>query len=87
MLYPRLLGVSLRVTSFFGQAMVQRPHPLQRASSICICGIAIPLHIENQTFYQIFPLYVKKVQPFTAFAGRPVNRAELAFAVGLLYDA
>jgi hypothetical protein len=36
---PRLLGVLLNETSFFGQAVVQSPHPLQRVSSILIYGI------------------------------------------------
>ncbi len=38
---PRLLGVSLKATSFFGQAVVQSPHPLQRVSSITIYGITV----------------------------------------------
>ena len=33
---PWLLGVSLRDTSFWAQAMVQSPHPLQRVSSMMI---------------------------------------------------
>src|SRR5450759_2638623 len=36
---PRLLGVSRKPTSFFGQAMVQSPHPLQRSSSMVIDGM------------------------------------------------
>jgi len=44
---PRLFGASLMLTSFFGQAMVQSPHPLQRASSIIIYGIDVhPLLIQ-----------------------------------------
>jgi hypothetical protein len=33
---PWLLAVGLMPTSFFGQAMVQSPHPLQRSSLIVI---------------------------------------------------
>jgi hypothetical protein len=39
--YPRLLGVELMETSFFGQAMVHNPHPLQRSSLMVICGMVI----------------------------------------------
>jgi hypothetical protein len=39
--YPILFGTWLMLTSFLGQAMVQSPHPLQRISSIIICGIDI----------------------------------------------
>jgi hypothetical protein len=38
---PMLLEVSLMTTSFFEQAMVQSPHPLQRVSSIMIYGIVV----------------------------------------------
>jgi hypothetical protein len=34
-----LFGVSLKVISFLGQAIVQSPHPLQRDSLISIFGI------------------------------------------------
>jgi hypothetical protein len=48
---PRLLSESLNATSFFGQAMVQSPHPLQRVSSIMICGIDdFPLLISYGSF-------------------------------------
>jgi hypothetical protein len=33
---PRLFGISLMETSFFGQAIVHKPHPLQRDSFIVI---------------------------------------------------
>jgi len=47
-------------TSFFGQAIVQSPHPLQRISSIMICGIGIlPLLISDPYLYQIEKLRVK----------------------------
>lgn len=38
---PTLLGFSLITTNLFGQAIVQRPHPLQRASFIVMYGILI----------------------------------------------
>jgi hypothetical protein len=41
MVNPRLLGISFKVTSPFGQAKVQSPQPLQRVSSILIYGIDV----------------------------------------------
>jgi len=47
---PILFGESLKATSFFGQAMVHSPHPLQRISSILIYGInAHPLLISDNS--------------------------------------
>jgi len=57
---PILFGLSLIATSVFGQAMVQSPHPLQRVSSILICGIdVLPLLISDHYLYQIEKLRVK----------------------------
>jgi hypothetical protein len=60
---PILLGFSLILTSFFGQAMVQSPHPLQRVSSITIYDIDFhPLLMSlmfQYSLYQIENLRVK----------------------------
>jgi hypothetical protein len=47
---PMLFGVSLKATSFFGQAMVQSPHPLQRISSILIYGMYLILYCISDSF-------------------------------------
>lgn len=50
MVTPRLFGVSLKETNFFGQAMVQSPHPLQRDSLTMIYGIVMRPFIEFDVY-------------------------------------
>jgi hypothetical protein len=61
---PRLLGVSLMLTSFFGQAMVQSPQPLHRSSLMEICGM-IPYPFVFSGVCYIADIFICRQAPLT----------------------